>query len=223
VKEAIMRAIHRLHRWRLRAVAAALMLLTPAVAAADMLVLRSSGPTATQFRPGSRIADGRRIQLRQGDRLLVLDGRSTRSILGPTSFVAGSRRIASADLLRTWRQRGVRSRSGAVRGEPATRVDRYALLVERAVAAATAGDYAQSDALLAQVEAAGFTQRVQCRVVRNQRLYNLIAQGRTAEAAALPDTCLSYGVPRNLREQMDELDRDAQAMSEAISAMRENR
>lgn len=214
-----MRVVHRLHRWRVRAAAAALMLLTPAAAAADMLVLRSSGPTAAQFRPGSRIADGRRIQLRQGDRLLVLDGRSTRSIWGPASFVAGSRRIASTDLLQTWRQRGVRSRSGAVRGTRPMPSDRYALLVQRAVTLAAEGNYAQSEALLDQVEAAGFTHRVQCRVVHNQRRYNLLAQGRTAEAAALPDTCLRYGIPRNLQAQLDDLERDATQMEEAIAAL----
>lgn len=210
----------RVPLWRRRAVAAALLCLTPSAALADVLVLRSSGPTATQYRAGSRIADGVRVRLQGGDRLLVLDGRSTRSIFGPATYVAGSRRLASVDLVRSWRQR-VRARTASVRAPTPAEAQSRALLVSRAMEAAQAGRYAESEALLAQVEAFRFHQKVQCRLVRNQRLYNLVAQGRAAEALRLPDACADLRVPAALRSELAALEQDAADMVATARTMQE--
>lgn len=205
--------------WRGRAAAAALMFLLPTTAMADVLVLRSFGPNAGQFRPGSRIADGARIRLQNGDRLLVLDGRSTRRIAGPTLYVAGTRRFASSELVRSWRQR-VRARvqSGAVRAPTAAEAESRGNLIYQAMEESRAGRYAASEALLARVEAPGFHQRVQCRLVRNQRVYNLVAQGRGSEAAALADPCARLPVPPSLRQELATLDQDAAEMIQAATA-----
>lgn len=70
--------------WRVAAVAAALC--SAATALAGPMVLRTSGPSAAQFKPGQRLADGQAVALKTGDVLVVLDQRGTRSVAGPGSF-----------------------------------------------------------------------------------------------------------------------------------------
>ena len=57
-----------------------------AAASADILVVRSSGPSAKNFPPGKSLAENARITLQANDKLVVLDGRGTREIKGPGSF-----------------------------------------------------------------------------------------------------------------------------------------
>ena len=81
---------------------------------ADILVVRSSGPSAKGYPPGRRLPESARIVLKAGDQLIVLDGRGTRIIRGPGSFTAGAPavgRIASAAPAADRR-----ARIGAVRG-----------------------------------------------------------------------------------------------------------
>jgi hypothetical protein len=80
---------------------------------ADILVVRSIGPSAKSFPPGKRLPESARISLKASDQLIVLDGRGTRIIRGPGTFTAGvsAGRIASAA---PTVQR--RARIGAVRG-----------------------------------------------------------------------------------------------------------
>jgi hypothetical protein len=83
-------------------------------AMADILVVRSSGPSARSYPPGRRLPETARLILRAGDQLIVLDGRGTRFIRGPGSFTAGAPavgRIASAAPAVDRR-----ARIGAVRG-----------------------------------------------------------------------------------------------------------
>jgi hypothetical protein len=91
-----------------------MLLLSASAALADILVVRSSGPSARSFPPGKRLPENARIVLRPSDQLTVLDGRGTRVIRGPGTFTAGAPaagRIASAAPVV---QR--RARIGAVRG-----------------------------------------------------------------------------------------------------------
>lgn len=92
---------------------AAALLVTASAAAADILVVRSVGPSAKGFAPGKRIPQGTRIVLKANDRLDVLDGRGTRTLRGPGNFVAGAAggSIASAGPVTSQR-----ARIGAVRG-----------------------------------------------------------------------------------------------------------
>jgi hypothetical protein len=92
---------------------AALLATTAAPALADVLVVRSSGPSAGSYPPGRSLPDNARIALRNGDTLVVLDARGTRTFRGPGTFspsqavTAGARTTTGAN--------GRRVRVGAVR------------------------------------------------------------------------------------------------------------
>jgi hypothetical protein len=97
-----------------RPLIAAALLFTAGTALADILVVRSSGPSAKAFPPGKRLPETARIGLKAGDQLIVLDGRGTRIIRGPGLFTAGAAapaRVASAAPIVERR-----ARIGAVRG-----------------------------------------------------------------------------------------------------------
>lgn len=80
---------------------------------ADILVIRSIGPSAKSFPPGKRLAEGSRITLKANDSIDVLDGRGTRTLRGPGNFVAGAASQARAGAAPSVGQR--RARIGAVR------------------------------------------------------------------------------------------------------------
>lgn len=92
---------------------AVLLLALPAAAAADILVVRSMGPSAKSFPPGKRLPESARITLKPQDQLVVLDGRGTRTIRGPGSFVAGTPAVRTASAAPAQQHR---ARIGAVRG-----------------------------------------------------------------------------------------------------------
>ncbi|HYG46501.1 MAG TPA: hypothetical protein VD846_01035 [Allosphingosinicella sp.] len=97
-----------------RPLIAAALLLSAGAAMADILVVRSTGPSAKGFPPGKRLPESARISLKANDQLTVLDGRGTRVIRGPGTFTAGAPaagRVASAAPAA-----GRRARIGAVRG-----------------------------------------------------------------------------------------------------------
>ena len=92
---------------------AAVLLVSASAAAADILVVRSTGPSAKSFPAGKRLPEGSRVTLKANDALDLLDGRGTRTLRGPGTFVAGAAaqgRIAGAAPIT---QR--RARIGAVR------------------------------------------------------------------------------------------------------------
>ncbi|HEY5721782.1 MAG TPA: hypothetical protein VIT45_05620 [Allosphingosinicella sp.] len=95
-----------------RALFAACLLASASAALADILVVRSTGPSAKSFPPGKRIAEGSKVVLRANDSIDLLDGRGTRTLRGPGTFVAGAAagRVAGAAPVT---QR--RARIGAVR------------------------------------------------------------------------------------------------------------
>ena len=96
-----------------RALFAVLLVATAVPAAASVLVVRASGPSAASYPPGRSLPDNARITLRANDTLVVLGGSGTRTFRGPGTFspsaavVAGQRTLASND--------GRRARIGAVR------------------------------------------------------------------------------------------------------------
>lgn len=95
----------------IRRLIAAALLATASAAAADILVVRSLGPSAKSFPPGKRLAETARLTLKANDQLVVLDGRGTRTIRGPGNFVAGVAQGSTASAAPTQR----RARIGAVR------------------------------------------------------------------------------------------------------------
>ena len=100
---------------------AAVLLAAPfvtAAASADILVVRSAGPSAKNFPPGKSLPSDGRITLQANDKLTVLDGRGTRELKGPGTFTPGGPAQAAS---RTVSIAGVgtpqrRARIGAVRG-----------------------------------------------------------------------------------------------------------
>lgn len=97
-----------------RPLLAAAILATATAAVADILVVRSSGPSAKSFPPGKRLPESSRISLKASDQLTVLDGRGTRIIRGPGTFTAGAPTIGRVASAGPTVQR--RARIGAVRG-----------------------------------------------------------------------------------------------------------
>jgi hypothetical protein len=89
-------------------------------ALAQSLVVRSTGPSASQYPAGKKIAASGTITLKRGDRVTVLDKGRTRVLTGPGTFSLNRQTTASqtstrvASFVATGPRR--RSRTGAVRG-----------------------------------------------------------------------------------------------------------
>ena len=97
---------------------AAILLSGAAAASADILVVRSTGPSAKSYPPGKSLKDDIRINLQANDAVVVLDGRGTRTLRGPGSYTPGgpvqaSSRSSLTGLTSTTPRR---ARIGAVRG-----------------------------------------------------------------------------------------------------------
>jgi hypothetical protein len=89
-------------------------------AAAKVMVLRATGPSAASFAPGKTMADDARITLRANDQLTVLDAKGTRVLRGPGTFVIGQASTAKTSTLAALAGSGDtrRARIGAVRSVP---------------------------------------------------------------------------------------------------------
>lgn len=94
-----------------RALVAAALLSTAGTAAANVLVVRSSGPSAGSYRAGQSLPDNARITLRDGDQVMILANGGTRTFRGPGTF-SPSTRVASGT---TVNNNGRIARIGAVR------------------------------------------------------------------------------------------------------------
>ena len=98
--------------------AALATIVVPGVAAADILVVRSLGPSAKAYPPGKSIPESAKITLKASDSIVLLDGRGTRTLRGPGTYSAGapsnaaSGKTAVASLGATTQRR---ARVGAVR------------------------------------------------------------------------------------------------------------
>jgi hypothetical protein len=98
-------------RWLLVAASAALLTST---ASAAVLVVRSSGPSATAYPPGKALPDSHVLKLKASDMVILLDARGTRTLNGPGSFSV-SASAAPASTARTAGTSARRVRLGAVR------------------------------------------------------------------------------------------------------------
>ena len=104
-----------------RAAIAALLAATATAAAANVLVVRSSGPSAKSYPAGRSLPDNARINLAQGDMVIVLTGGGTRTFRGPGTFSPNCRR-ARGPARRHRRRRAPRpGRGGAQCGRAAAR------------------------------------------------------------------------------------------------------
>ncbi len=92
---------------------AAILITGAASAAANVLVIRSTGPSAKSYPPGRSMPDHARINLQASDTVVVLANGATRTFRGPGNFSptaavqAGTRTVATAS--------GRQARIGAVR------------------------------------------------------------------------------------------------------------
>ena len=91
----------------------ALFATVAASAAANVLVVRSSGPSAKSYPAGRSLPDNARVTLREGDTLIVLDSRGTRTFRGAGTYALASAPQASTRTVAT--SDGRRARVGAVR------------------------------------------------------------------------------------------------------------
>lgn len=97
---------------------AAAVALSATAAAANVLVVRSSGPSAKSYPPGQSLAPNARVTLRQGDTIVLLDRRGTRTVRGPASFAAGAAAQVTTRGALTVNNNGRIGRVGASRGTP---------------------------------------------------------------------------------------------------------
>ena len=96
-----------------RVALAALLVTSASAATANVLVVRSTGPSASAYPAGRSLPDNGRITLREGDTLVVLDSRGTRTFRGPGNFNPNVAAQASARTVVA--SNGRRARIGAVR------------------------------------------------------------------------------------------------------------
>ncbi len=86
-------------------------------AAAETIVVRSSGPSMKAYPPGKALADSARIVLKPNDQVVILDGRGTRTLKGPGTYSPTIATDRPTDLRTTFADAsGRRARPGAVRG-----------------------------------------------------------------------------------------------------------
>jgi hypothetical protein len=81
-------------------------------AAADVLILRSVGPSARNYPAGKKVPDNTSFALRPGDSIVVLAGGGTRTFRGPGTFNANAPTTPGGLAAAA----GVRRQTGAVRG-----------------------------------------------------------------------------------------------------------
>lgn len=103
------------------ALAAALLAGIGGTAMAQNMVVRSTGPSASSFPAGKKLANNSRITLKNLDRITILEKSGTRVLKGPGSFTIGKRSgtqsTASRRIAGFIGNRGSsRARTGAVRG-----------------------------------------------------------------------------------------------------------
>lgn len=111
----------KLGRFGKAAFAIALLTGIGGTAMAQNMVVRSTGPSASSYPAGKKLANNTRITLKKLDRVTILEKSGTRVLKGPGTFnvgqKSGSRTTASRRIAGFIGNRGAsRARTGAVRG-----------------------------------------------------------------------------------------------------------
>ena len=96
--------------------------LAAGAAQAQSVIVRSTGPSATAYPLGKKLAANAKVTLKSGDKLTVLDKAGTRILAGPGSFTLDSsvnRDVGTVSRVTgAIASNGARTRTGAVRGAP---------------------------------------------------------------------------------------------------------
>lgn len=102
-------------------IGAALALGVAGTAAAQSIVVRSTGPSATKYPAGKKLKAGEKVVLVDGDKVVVLDKGKTRTFAGKGSFATSGTTLAAQTVSSTVtrmisKQGTARSRGGLTRG-----------------------------------------------------------------------------------------------------------
>lgn len=110
----------RLRRLGLTAAAALAAVAVTGVAAAQSIVVRSTGPSASKYPAGTKLKASDRVVLVDGDKVVLMQGGKTRTLTGKGSFVAGATvqasQSVSSNVTRMLAKSPSQSRAGATRG-----------------------------------------------------------------------------------------------------------
>ena len=92
-----------------RAAVAAALIVPSAPVVADVMVVRSVGPSARRYPAGARLAETARVTLQSGDEVTMLDEHGARALRGPGTFDAGAapRRAATPARAQAQRRAGL--------------------------------------------------------------------------------------------------------------------
>lgn len=116
---------NRNRRLTLAAAALTMAIGLSSVAAAQSMVVRSTGPSAAKYPTGKKFKPGERVTLVVGDRLVLLEKGTTRTLAKPGTFSATgpvqiSQNMGSTVTRMIARGNAGRSRGGMIRGAPET-------------------------------------------------------------------------------------------------------
>lgn len=78
-----------MRRRALASVAAVIAVAVAGSAAAQSMVVRSTGPSASQYPTGAKLKAGDKLTLAAGDRIVLMQAGKTRTLSGPGTFSAG--------------------------------------------------------------------------------------------------------------------------------------
>jgi hypothetical protein len=99
-----------------RIATAAMLVGLATAAAADVLVVRATGPSAGSYPAGRSLPDNSKINLRANDTLTILVGSNTRTLRGPGTFTPTGPATSGTPLASATSANQRRARIGAVRG-----------------------------------------------------------------------------------------------------------
>ena len=110
----------RMRRLGLTAAAALVAIAVTGAAAAQSMVVRSTGPSASKYPAGTKLKNSDRVTLVAGDKVVLIQGGKTKTLTGAGTFTAGATVVASQSMgttvTRMMAKRPMATRGGASRG-----------------------------------------------------------------------------------------------------------
>lgn len=110
----------RTRRLGLTAAAALFAIAVTGTAAAQSMVVRSTGPSASKYPAGTKLKNSDRVTLVAGDKVVLIQGGKTKTLTGAGTFTAGATVVASQSMgttvTRMMAKRPMATRGGASRG-----------------------------------------------------------------------------------------------------------